>query len=338
MEMLESHEQIVFQDAPILHSVDLPAELGLEQLPSGKVRDRYAIPDGINLVLVTTDRISAFDRVLGTIPYKGQILNRLSAFWFDQMADIIPNHMVATPDPNVMVVKKATPLPVEVVVRGYMTGVTDTSIWGSYERGERDIYGIHFRDGYKKNDPLDEPIITPTTKAAKGHDERLTEAEIIEKEIVDPMVWGKVRTSALAIFKRAQQIAAEKGFTLVDTKMEFGLDEDGQPILIDELLTPDSSRYWLAASADEKIVKGEEPDNFDKEYLRLAYKAMGYGGEGAIPDEVPLQIRQETARRYIALFETITGQEIEAEDEQMQLRIYDNLRQWVQSQTESPNI
>lgn len=312
---------------PVLEKLDFPAEFQFTKLSSGKVRDRFETPDG-QMVLVTTDRISAFDIVLGSIPGKGQVLTQLSEYWLKNTTDIIPNHLIAVPDPNVMIVKKASPLPVEVVVRGYMTGSTGTSIWGSYEKGERLIYGIPFRDGYKKNEPLDAPIITPTTKAESGHDQRLTEAEIVSRSIVAPHVWQQVRTAALKLFARGQKIARKQGFILFDTKFEFGLDEVGQPILIDEVLTPDSSRYALAKTLSERVRKGLEPDFYDKERLRLAYKKMGYAGEGSVP-KMPIDLRTQMSERYVEIYEALTGNTFIVNPQLIQERIFLNTSKWL---------
>lgn len=276
---------------------------GWKKLPSGKVRDRYITLDG-DLVLVATDRVSAFDQVLGTIPGKGEVTSGMSAFWFHQTKDIIRNHMISMSGPAMMLCKKLTPIPVEVVVRGYMTGVTGTSIWGSYEKGERTIYGLRFRDGYIKNDKLDNPIITPTTKAEHGHDERLTEKEIVTRKVVPRNVWKKVRTAALAMFTRAQEIALQKGYVLVDTKMEFGMDEKGRVYIMDELFTPDSSRYWLAKTAHDHIRQGREPENYDKEYLRIELKKLKEKGVWKEGEPIPEDVRKETARRYAVIGET----------------------------------
>lgn len=311
-----------------LEFIELPQDLGLKRLEPGKVRDRYLTKEG-ELVLITTDRISAFDIVLGHIPYKGQVLNLLSTFWFDQTEDVIPNHKIAVPDPNVMIVKEAKPIPVEMVVRGYMSGVTSTSIWGSYQRGERTIYGIPFRNGYQKGDKLDEPVITPTTKALTGHDQRLTEREIIEKGIVDKDVWQIIREAALATFKRGQEISEQRGFLLLDTKMEFGFDEKGNPILVDELFTPDSSRFVASDNYLERLGKGEELDHYDKEYFRLAYQRdLGFSGDGLIP-RMPLNLKDEVSRRYIALFEGLTGKPFEIHEEPIEERIVNNLESWL---------
>jgi len=273
----------------------------------GKVRDWFGLPDG-RRALVTTDRLSAFDRILTTIPFKGQVLNQLSAFWFEVTADIIPNHILSVPDPNVSVVRECTLLPVEVIVRGYITGVTSTALWYRYSLGERHIYGYHFPDGLRKNEQLPEPIITPTTKGGAGeHDERLTCAEVVERRLMDADTWEQVQAAALAIFKRGQELARRGGLILVDTKYEFGRAPDGTLMLIDEVHTPDSSRFWLADSYEERVAQGEEPENFDKEFLRLWYAERGYRGDGEPPAATEGLIVQ-VSERYIALYEKLTGQ------------------------------
>jgi phosphoribosylaminoimidazole-succinocarboxamide synthase len=283
--------------------IDLP-DLG--QRHSGKVRDFYLM-DGRRL-LITTDRLSAFDRVLTAVPYKGQVLNQLSAYWFQQTADLIGNQVLAVPDPNVTVAVECQPFPVEVIVRGYITGVTSTALWYRYSLGERHIYGYHFPDGMRKNDPLPEPIITPTTKGRAGeHDERITCAEVVERGFLDAETWDQVQTAALAVFRRGQEIAQQGGLILVDTKYEFGRAPDGQVMLIDEVHTPDSSRFWVAEGYQERVAQGLEPENFDKEFLRLWYAGRGYRGDGEPPaatDELIVQVSQ----RYIACFERLTGQ------------------------------
>ena len=281
-----------------LQAVDLP-QLGPKQ--SGKVRDIYAV-DG-KRVLITTDRVSAFDRVLGVIPFKGQVLNQLSLWWFEQLADVVANHVIDAPDPNVTIAREAETLPVEVIVRGYITGVTSTSLWTAYANGERTPYGIPLPDGLQKNDALPEPIITPTTKATGGaHDEKLTRAEIIERGLVPQALWEQVETAALAIFKRGQEVARKAGLILVDTKYEFGLI-DGQLTLIDEVHTPDSSRYWTLDSYGP----GKEPKNFDKEFLREWFVAQGYRGDGQAPALTP-EVVSQMAVRYIDAYERLTGQ------------------------------
>ena len=278
---------------------------GLGQRYSGKVRDFYRV-DGRRL-LITTDRLSAFDRILTAVPYKGQVLNQLSAYWFEQTADLIANQVLAVPDPNVTVAVECEPFPVEVVVRGYITGVTSTALWYRYSLGERHIYGYHFPDGMHKNDPLPEPIITPTTKGRAGeHDERITCAEVVERGFLDADTWDQVQAAALAVFRRGQEIARKGGLILVDTKYEFGRSPDGRVMLIDEVHTPDSSRFWVADGYQERVVQGLEPENFDKEFLRLWYAERGYRGDGEPPratDDLIAQVSQ----RYIACFERLTG-------------------------------
>ena len=294
-------------------------EPGAEPQIRGKVRDIY-LREGERL-LVTTDRLSAFDRVLGLVPYKGQVLNQLSAFWFDQMADIISSHMLSTPDPNVMRAKECQALPVEVVVRGYISGVTKTALWHRYNHGERTIYGYTFPEGLKKNQPLPEPIITPTTKGGPtGHDERLTCAEVVEKGLLEPALWNRVQQAALDIFGRGQELARQGGLILVDTKYEFGLTTNGDLVLIDEVHTPDSSRFWKTDSYDARFAAGEEPENFDKEFIRLWYAAQGYLGDGKPPawsSDLAVQISQ----RYIQVYETLTGKNFEPAPYPAQARI-----------------
>jgi phosphoribosylaminoimidazole-succinocarboxamide synthase len=270
----------------------------------GKVRDIY-FRDG-QRILITSDRVSAFDRVLGLIPFKGQVLNQLSAWWFEKTKDIAKNHLLDMPDPNVTVAEDAQPLPVEIVVRGYITGVTTTSLWYLYERGDRQPYGISLPDGLQKNDPLPEPIITPTTKAEKGeHDQRLTRQDILDQGLVSQDLWKEVERTVLALFKRGQTQAAEAGLVLVDTKYEMGL-VNGQLTLIDEIHTPDSSRYWTADS----IQSDGEPENYDKEFLRKWFAAQGYHGDGR-PPQMPAEFVAAVAARYIGAYERLTGQAFE---------------------------
>lgn len=292
---------------------------GLGQKQTGKVRDIYR-QDG-RRILITTDRVSAFDRVLGAIPFKGQVLNQLSAWWFEQTTDIVANHMEAVPDPNVMVVIEAEPLPIEVIVRGYLTGVTSTSIWTLYQQGERRPYGIELPDGMNKDDPLPHPIITPTTKATDGaHDERLTRDEILAKGIVEPSLYEQVEAVALALFARGQAVAARTGLVLVDTKYEFGT-VDGVLVLIDEIHTPDSSRYWVTG--------GLEPENLDKEYLRKWLVSQGYHGEG-LPPAMPPELKAEVAARYIEAYERLTDQLFIAGEQPAADRIAHAMQQWIE--------
>src|SRR3989338_3855647 len=268
-----SNKKILDSIPLALKTVNIP-QLGKKN--SGKVRDSYIIGD--KRIIITTDRLSAFDRVLGVFPYKGQALNQLSQFWFDKTADFIQNHLLSVPDPNVMIVKNCTLIPIEMVVRGYITGVTNTSIWGSYEKGERVIYGIKFPEGLRKNQKLKKPVITPTTKAEVGHDERLTREEIIKRKIVHVKLYIQMEKAALRLFTRGTQICNKAGIILVDTKYEFGL-YDGKLMLIDEIHTPDSSRFWIKATYREKFSEGLEPENFDKEFMRIWFKEQGYTGE-----------------------------------------------------------
>jgi phosphoribosylaminoimidazole-succinocarboxamide synthase len=273
---------------------------------SGKVRDWYALPGGRRL-LVTTDRISAFDRVIGAVPWKGQVLNELSAWWNLRTADILPNHLISVPDPNASIVVETRPLPVEVVVRGYITGVTSTSLWRRYSEGERSIYGYSFPAGLEKNGLLPEPIVTPTTKAEAGaHDERLSCAEVVEKGFVGAALWKKTVDAALALFARGTEVAAGAGLILVDTKYEFGLGPDGALTLIDEVHTPDSSRFWKAESYQARLAEGREPELFDKEFVRLKYAELGYQGDGPIPT-LPPSVWAETGELYQRAYEALTG-------------------------------
>jgi phosphoribosylaminoimidazole-succinocarboxamide synthase len=286
--------------------VDLPA-LGARE--SGKVRDFFVV-DG-RRVLVTTDRLSAFDRILTAVPYKGQVLNQLSAFWFARTADIVANHVIDVPDPNVTVAHECEPFEVEVVVRGYISGVTQTALWYRYSLGERHIYGYDFPEGMRKNQALPEPIITPTTKGRAGeHDERITCAEVLERGLLDPETWEQVQAAALAVFRRGQEIAQAGGLILVDTKYELGRLPDGRIALIDEVHTPDSSRFWVAESYEARLAAGEEPENFDKEFLRLWYAERGYRGDGE-PPEATEDLIAQVSQRYIACYERLTGQAFE---------------------------
>ncbi len=299
--------------------------LSLPGRSSGKVRDWYDLPDGKRL-LVTTDRLSAFDRILACVPYKGQVLNQLTNWWFDQTADLIANHKISVPDPNAVIAQVAEPFMVEVVVRGYITGVTTTALWYRYSLGEREIYGYHFPEGLKKNAPLREPIITPTTKGVAGsHDERLTCVEVTEKRLLDRQTWDQVQTAALAVFKRGQELAKRAGLILVDTKYELGRAADGSVLLIDEVNTPDSSRFWKADTYEMRFKVGEEPENFDKEFVRLAYAEKGYRGDGQIPG-MPTDLWVAASQRYIAIYEMLTGSEFEPGAYPVEPRLIDNLR------------
>jgi phosphoribosylaminoimidazole-succinocarboxamide synthase len=275
---------------PIFAVSDLP----LPDRRAGKVRESYAWKPGQRL-MVTTDRLSAFDQVLGCVPTKGQVLNRLSAWWFEQLRSVWPNHLVETPDANAQIVTECRPLPVEVVVRGYMTGVTKTSLWTRYAAGEREIYGYHFPDGMTKNQKLDTPLVTPTTKAEQGgHDVPITGAEIVSSGLVEAPAWVEVQQAALGLFARGQEIAAARGLVLVDTKYEFGWNAENQLILIDEVHTPDSARFW------------KDGVSLDKEVVRQHLAEIGYRGEGSPPMLVD-SFWDSVAETYRSVFEILTG-------------------------------
>jgi phosphoribosylaminoimidazole-succinocarboxamide synthase len=309
----------------------LPLALGQTDLPlpgkaTGKVRDWYDLSDEKRLI-VTTDRLSAFDRVLAAVPYKGQVLNQLSGWWFAQTADIIANHLESMPDPNVSIVTRVEPIPVEVIVRGYITGVTSTALWYRYSLGERDIYGYTFPEGLTKNQMLPEPIITPTTKGGvTGHDERLTCAEVVETGLLDAATWDQVQAAALAIFKRGQELARKAGLVLVDTKYEFGRTPDGRVLLIDEVHTPDSSRFWKADTYEAQVAAGKEPENFDKEFVRIAYAEKGYRGDGDIPS-MPAELWASASQRYITIYEMLSGERFVPGSYPVQPRLVENLKQ-----------
>jgi len=272
----------------------------------GKVRVAYALPNNQRL-FITTDRLSAFDQIVAAIPYKGQVLNQLSAWWFENTKDIINNHIIAIPDPNATVAVTAAPLPVEVIVRGAMTGSTGTSIWKQYEQGKREIYGYSFADGIAKNTLLPEAIITPTTKGDAGaHDEPLTNAEVVNRGFVDAATWATVQQSALALFARGQEIAKRAGLLLADTKYEFGTLSNGEVIIIDEMHTPDSSRFWELSSYEDRLAAGKEPESLDKEPIRLALDALGYRGDGT-PPALDESVVEATTKRYITAYERLTG-------------------------------
>ena len=293
----------------------LDIDLDLPDRRDGKVRVSYALPAdevGGRRLFVTTDRLSAFDRVIAGVPYKGQVLNQLAAWWFAQTSDIVPNHVLSVPDPNVLIARDANPLPVEVVVRGYITGVTSTSLWQQYADGARTIYGHPFPDGLRKNTDLPYALVTPTTKAEHGgHDEPLTVADVLQRGLVEPKLWGDAVEAALQLFQRGQEVAARAGLILADTKYEFGtvVDEDGEDgslMLIDEMHTPDSSRYWVAETYQARLAAEEEPESLDKEVVRRALLATGYRGEGD-PPALPDEVWQQTSARYIDAFERLTG-------------------------------
>jgi len=310
-----TEQQLIAAIPNALDSVELP---NLGSRIQGKVRDMYRLGDS-RLVLISTDRISAFDRVLGLIPYRGQVLNELSAWWFEQTESMVANHVLDVPDPNVMVVREAETFPVEVVVRGYITGVTSTSLWTLYAAGDRTPYGISLPDGLQKNDPLPNPIITPTTKATEGHDERITSEEVVSRGLVDATIWEQIQEIALNLFRQGQAIPQKSGLVLVDTKYEFGLI-DGTIALIDEIHTPDSSRYWTETS-----YKAGAPVNISKEFLREWFKGQGYTGEGQ-PPIMPPEFAAQVAQRYIDVYERLTEKEFIPGAPSVQRRIIRKLK------------
>lgn len=286
-----------------LTGTDLP-ELGEKY--EGKVRDNYIADDG-RRYLITTDRISAFDRVLGTLPLKGQVLNRIAAWWFERTRDIAPNHVLEVPDPNVIVGKQCTPLPVEMVVRAYLTGTTSTSIWVHYERGERSFCGHALPDGLRKHQQLPEPILTPSTKAAHGHhDVSASREDILKQSAMSARDFDRAAELARQLFAFGQEQCASRGLILVDTKYEFGKDADGEIVVIDEIHTPDSSRYWYSSTYRERFEAGDDPESFDKEYVRRWLAEQGFRGDGPIP-HIPDDVRVEASRRYIEAIDTISG-------------------------------
>jgi phosphoribosylaminoimidazole-succinocarboxamide synthase len=301
--------------------------LALPGLKKGKVRDAYDLGD--KLVLVTTDRQSAFDRVLACVPFKGQVLNQVSAFWFEATRDIVANQILGVPDPNVTVAKKCRPFPVEFVVRGYLTGTTDTSAWMLYSRGTRDVCGNILSEGMVKNQTLPKPILTPTTKSDE-HDRPLSAQDIVKEGLIEESLWNKLEAIVFGLFQRGAEIAARNGLILVDTKYELGLDENGKVTLIDEVHTPDSSRYWLAQSYEERIAKGLEPENIDKEFLRLWFKDHCDPYHDKDLPKAPDDLVVELSSRYILLYEMITGKPIEVDlTLPVQTRIAKNLAEYL---------
>ncbi|SNR49512.1 phosphoribosylaminoimidazolesuccinocarboxamide synthase [Puniceibacterium sediminis] len=276
----------------------------------GKVRDCYDLP-GNRRILIASDRISAFDRILASIPFKGQVLTQMARYWFERTADICANHVIEYPDPNVVIARKLQILPVEIVVRGYLAGTTSTSILTRYKAGERVIYGHAFPDGLRDHAKLPSPIITPTTKAFDGgHDEPLTAEEILSQGLLTEAQWDAVSSASMALFARGQEIAADRGLILADTKYEFGTDEDGKIFLADEIHTPDSSRFWLADGYDSAFAGGTRPPSFDKDVIRTWVDARCDPYHDALP-EIPAELIDTTAQVYVDAFQTITGQTFE---------------------------
>ncbi len=281
----------------------------IPELPNpyfGKVRDCYDLPDG-RRILISSDRISAFDRILASIPCKGQVLTQLARYWFDRTGDICPNHVLSYPDPNVVIGHRLTILPVEIVVRGYLAGTTGTSVLTMYKQGRRLMYGHQLSDGMRDNQVLPQPIITPTSKEFDGgHDAPLTPADIVAQGLVTPAQWDAVSAYALALFARGQTMAADRGLILVDTKYEFGVDAAGRILLADEIHTPDSSRYWLADGYAAAFGAGTRPPSFDKDVIRSWVAARCNPYTDPIPD-IPADMIAETSRVYVQAYEAITG-------------------------------
>jgi len=289
-----------------------------------KVRDTYDAGD--KLVLVTTDRQSAFDRILASIPFKGAVLNLSSAWWFVQTKDIVPNHVLAVPDPNVTVGKKCAVFPVEFVIRGFLTGVTDTAVWTAYEKGERVFCGNILPEGMKKNQRFTQPIITPTTKA-DGHDRKTSAEEIVAEGMMSQEDWDKTSELTQKLFTRGQELAAKAGLILVDTKYEFGKDDSDNIILVDEIHTPDSSRWWFSGSYEERFAFGEEPEYFDKEFLRLWFREHCDPYRDKEFPPAPDELVIELASRYIDIYERVTGKAFEFTEGNINDRIEKNLEE-----------
>ena len=295
---IRAHAHQVLRDATI---PELPNHY------SGKVRDNYDLPDG-RRVIIATDRLSAFDRILCAVPFKGQVLTQTARFWFEATRDICPNHVLDYPDPNVVIGRRLDILPVELVVRDYLAGTTGTSVLTLYKAGQREMYGLRLPDGLRDNQRLPHPILTPTSKAFDGaHDAPLTPQQIVSRGLATAAQWAQLSDYALALFARGQAMAAERGLILVDTKYEFGTDPDGRIVLADEIHTPDSSRYWRADSYEARFAAGERPESFDKDFVLNWVAARCDPYRDTIPT-IPEDLVLATAAVYIQAFETITGQ------------------------------
>ena len=296
---------------------------GLGERYEGKVRDNYSRGD--KRFIVVTDRISAFDRILGTIPFKGQVLNRLAAWWFEKTKDVAKSHFVRVPDPNVLECIECKPLPVELVVRAYITGSTSTSMWTHYAEGARTFCGHALPEGLKKNQRLERPLLTPATKAPKGeHDISASRAEILARGEITEQDFDRAADMAMKLFAAGQKICAERGLILVDTKYEIGKTPGGEILVIDEIHTPDSSRFWMAASYDERFASGVDPEPLDKDFVRRYYTALGYRGDGEAPP-LPPEVRIGAAQRYMEAYERITGEAFVPDTDPALTRIAKNL-------------
>ncbi len=299
-------EDIKKQIPYVIKDTDFPT---LGKKYKGKVRDNYT--KGDQRVLIVTDTLSAFDRIIALVPFKGQVLNQISEFWFEKTKDICGNHVIEFPDPNVVIAKECEPLKVEMVVRGYLTGVTSTSIWHHYEKGVRNFCGVDLPDGMKKDQKLERPIITPSTKAAKGgHDISVAREQIMESGVVTSQQYVEMAEKAMRLYERGREICAENGIILVDTKYEFGIDKDGEIILIDEIHTPDSSRYWIKHSYEERFKNHQNPETIDKDFVRLWVKDNYKNPyDRSVLINVPDDILDQLSIKYFQLYELLIGEE-----------------------------
>ncbi|PKN47264.1 MAG: phosphoribosylaminoimidazolesuccinocarboxamide synthase [Deltaproteobacteria bacterium HGW-Deltaproteobacteria-17] len=305
-----------------VHSVDFGGRLTKHH--SGKVRDIFIVDDH-RLLFVTSDRLSVFDRVIGSVPFKGQVLSGISNWWMERITDIVPHHLLAAPHPSCVIAKRCRPLPIEVIVRGYLTGASPTSIWTAYENGHRRYCGHDLPDGMTRHQALPEPLLTPTTKGDVGaHDELISREEIIGQGLVPADLYDRIQTVAIALYRRGAEQAARSGLLLADTKYEFGLDEDGTLTLIDEIHTPDSSRYWFAEDYRARVDAGLEPRGLDKDYVRNYMKSQGFVGNGEAPP-LPAEIRMEAARRYVSLYELLTGATFHPDFSSLETTVLDHL-------------
>lgn len=292
----------------------------------GKVRDIYDLGD--KLILISTDRHSSFDRIIAHIPFKGQILTETSRYWFDITKDIIPNHVLEYPDPNVVVAKKYKVVPIETIPRAYITGSTNTSLWTHYQNGKRDFGNFTLPDGLRKNEKLKETVLTYTTKFEE-HDRSLTSEEVISEGLVTEELLKKVSDASLALFKKGQEISTKRGFIMVDTKYEFGLDENDNLVLIDEIHTPDSARWWLLESYEDRFNKGEEPEYFDKEFLRLWFQGKCDPYKDKVLPKVPSDMIVKLVSRYIKIYEKMLGKKFDMNIQTpIEQRIENNLKSY----------
>lgn len=307
------------------HCLDDTSFLKIPGQKRGKVRDTYDLGD--RLLLITTDRQSAFDRVLANVPFKGQVLNQVSAFWFERTSHIVKNHVLSIPDPNVTIATKCKVFPIEFVVRGYLTGSTDTSAWTQYAKGARNICGNILPDGMVKNQKFLEPILTPTTKSEE-HDESISAEEIVSRGIIDESTWKKLENIVFSLFQFGSELAEKNGLILVDTKYELGTDGNGDIVLIDEIHTPDSSRYWISDSYPERFNSKQEPENIDKEFLRLWFRDHCDPYKDKVLPKAPPELVSELSKRYIRLYEMITGMDFVTDDKvTIKERMLKNLNQ-----------